>query len=172
VNECDFWGLTDNDEISSHLQSYFLIFRNRVIQSDCFAQFWKSVLPYKNKDQIIRSYEVGLTIWLQQNGFKWKALYPQCEIFERYVVNREKRSFLTKFLERLKGRGLPVILSGKNTTLYFPDFLIDSGMPFLKLSLLKSGNERIQPIFAYKLLQSSDLPKDALEELRASLKVQ
>jgi len=162
VDKCDFWGLTDNDEIAPHLSSYFLVFHKNVIQSECFARFWKSVLPYADKEQIIRSYEAGLTIWLQQNGFKWMALYPQCDVFKRYIESRKNRSIPSKILERFKRRGVPAQLPGRNTTLYFPDLLIQSGMPFLKAWLLK-----YQPDRAYKLLESSDLPKDALEELRA-----
>jgi rhamnosyltransferase len=160
ADKCDFWGLTDNDEIAPHLSSYFLVFHKNVIRSECFAVLWKSVLPYADKDQIIRSYEVGLTIWLEQNGFKWKALYNQSDVFKRYAERRKKRSFSSKVLERLKRRGVPAQLPGRNTTLYYPDILIQSGMPFLKASLLKD-----QPDRACILLQSSDLPKDALEEL-------
>ena len=31
VKECDFWGLTDNDEGGRHLQTYFMVFRRQVI---------------------------------------------------------------------------------------------------------------------------------------------
>ena len=161
VSQCDFWGLTDNDEITLHLQSYFLVFHKNVIRSECFARFWKSVLPYADKDQVIRSYEVGLTTWLEQNGFNWKALYHQYDLFKRYAESRKKRSFSSKVLDRLKRRGVPAQLPGRNTTLYYPDLLILSGMPFLKASLLKD-----QPDRAYKLLESSSLPEVALEELR------
>jgi lipopolysaccharide biosynthesis protein len=163
VNEHDFWGLTDNDEISRHLQTYFVVFHKNVIQSDFFMKFWESVLPYKDKDQIIRSYEVGLTVWLEQNGFKWNVLYPQCEVFKRYIVSRKNRSFPGNVLDCLKRRGVPAQLPGRNTILYFPDLLVQSGMPFLKTWLLT-----YQPDRAYKLLESSALPKDALAELRAA----
>ena len=167
VNQCDFWGLTDNDQIAPHLSSYFLVFKGCVIQSNCFAEFWKSVLPYSNtnKDQIIRSYEVGLTIWLEQNGFRWKPLYPQCEVFKRYIESRKNRSVSRKVIERLKRRGVPAQLPGRSTTWHYPDLLIQSGMPFLKTSVLKT-----QPDLACQLLQSSSLPKEALEELLADMR--
>jgi glycosyltransferase involved in cell wall biosynthesis len=157
LSECDFWGLTDNDEISPHLQSYFLVLHKNVIQSDCFAQFWKSLLAYTDKDQIIRSYEVGLTIWLKQNGFKCKCLYPQSEVFSRYRESIPQDDF--------EKNGLP----GKNTTLFFPDILISTGMPFLKLSLLKDGSPRVSPKQAWALLQSAGFPNDIIEDLRASI---
>ena len=157
LSECDFWGLTDNDEISPHLQSYFLILHKNVIQSDCFAQFWKSLLAYTDKDQIIRSYEIGLTIWLKQNGFTCKCLYPQSEVFSRYRESIPQDDF--------EKHGLP----GKNTTLFFPDILIGAGMPFLKLSLLKDGSPRVSAKQAWALLQSVGFPNDIIEDLRASI---
>ena len=162
--ECDFWGLTDNGyvnehvHVSNHLQSYFLVFKRAVMQSASFARFWKSVLPYTNKYQLILSYEVGLTIWLEQNGFKWKALFAQEEIVSKYL---KSRSLLKKVDGRIKGQRLP----GRDTTIHFPDFLISSGMPFLKCSLLREANERIAPATAYAMLRDADLPKAALEEL-------
>ena len=33
VKQCDFWGLTDNDEFGCHLQTYFMVFRRQVIQA-------------------------------------------------------------------------------------------------------------------------------------------
>jgi lipopolysaccharide biosynthesis protein len=166
VKACDFWGLTDNDEIRRHLQSFFLVFNKKVIRSDAFSQFWKSVLPYRDKDQVIRCYEVGLTIWLEENGFKWTALYPQGKVFESYLAKRKKRSFSTKVLDRLHNKGVPAKIPGRNTTLFFPDFLMASGMPFLKKSLLERSYERVQPEQTFKWLQTSEMPKDVLEELK------
>jgi lipopolysaccharide biosynthesis protein len=166
LKEYDFWGLTDNDEIWPHLQSFFLVFHSRVIRSNFFLQFWKSILPYQDKYQVIRSYEVGLTNWLEQNGFKWKALFPQRAVLDHYIAARKGRNLFKKVLDRLKNQGRPAQWQGGNTTLFYPDVLIASGMPFLKASLLTNAdNGRINPALAFKLLESSNLPKDALEEL-------
>jgi lipopolysaccharide biosynthesis protein len=158
LEQCDFWGLTDNTEISHHLQSYFLVFRRPVIQSDCFSRFWASVLPYRDKSQVIRSYEIGLTCWLEQNGFKWASVFPEQAIWRRHF---EERTLLTKVKDRIRNRRPP----GLNTTVRQPRILIEAGMPFLKAVLLKPGNDLLQPEVAYSLLRTSALPKEALEEL-------
>jgi lipopolysaccharide biosynthesis protein len=168
VGDSDFWGLTDNTDYAPHLQSYFLVFRRRVIESECFGQFWKSVLPYTDKDQVIRSYELGITLWLEQHGFRWKPLYPQREVFQRYFEARTFSNTLMKRLERLKGCLRNPILPGNNTTIYSADLLIASGFPFLKSALLKDGNEGMKPDCAYELLKSSDLPNGAFDELHQS----
>ena len=159
LGQCDFWGLTDNCGFSTHLQSYFLVFRRGLIQSECFSRFWASVLPYGEKDQVIRSYEVGLTRWFQQNGFKWAPAFPQQAIRRRYL---EGCTLVRRMQDRIRQRGLP----RWDTTLFYPRILIEAGMPFLKASLLKLGNPFLQPAVAYSLLEASILPKEALEELR------
>ena len=88
LSNCDFWGMTDNAIPAPHLQSYFLVFRRQVIQSLRFMEFWRSVLPYTDKVQLIWSYEVGLTRWLVESGFKWKAIYPQEIIWPQALKQR------------------------------------------------------------------------------------
>ncbi len=143
---CDFWGMTDNNELALHLQSYFIMLSEKVIQSEAFIAFWKSVLAYQSKDQIVMSYEVGLTAWLQQNGFSWRPLVYQKDVWESYVRSRD---FLRRTADRIiPGRGIPM----GNTSLLFPDLLLEMGVPFLKSSLLKHGSRRITTQYASELL--------------------
>ena len=129
--DCDFWGLTDSTEISYHLQSYFLVFRQSVIRSPCFVEFWRAVLPYREKLQIIRSYEAGLTCWFEEAGFKWKAIFPQAEIWPQF---KQGRGFVRGTLDFLLQRNQTPL----NTTLFAPDVLLQHGMPFVKASLLNN----------------------------------
>ena len=156
----DFWGLTDNDEIGRHLQSYFIVFKQNVIHSKPFTDFWRSVLPYKNKQQVIQSYEIGLTRWLEENGFKWKAIFPQGHIHSLFL---KRRKLAKKLADRIYNRDLP----GRNTTTLFPDLLLESGMPFLKAALLREAPMQADPKIAFQLLGSSGLPAEILEELKA-----
>lgn len=166
LNGCDFWGLTDNDELAPHLQSYFLVFTSKVIGSKCFAQFWRSILHFRDKDQVIRSYEVGLTRWLEQNGFRWSAVYPQSQIIQQFRADMNNRGFVKKLADRLKKvAGKRMKSPGRSTTLFYPDYLIRRGMPFLKYSLLHKGNVRIAPATAYKLLESSEISRELLRGL-------
>ena len=57
--------MTDSFEIRWHVQSYFLVIKRRALQSLAFSQFFNAVLPYRDKDQVIRSYELGLTRFLR-----------------------------------------------------------------------------------------------------------
>jgi rhamnosyltransferase len=159
LKECDFWGLTDNDELGLHLQSYFMVFRRQVILSACFMDFWRSVLPLKDKQQVIQNYEIGLTSRLEENGFKWKAVFAQERMWSLFL---SRRSFVKKIGDCYYNRGLP----GRNTTTLLPDLLLESGMPFLKAALLREAPCQVSPKIAFELLEASNLPVEILEELR------
>ena len=161
LSGCDFWGLTDNDEYGNHVQSYFLVLRRQVLEHPCFPQFWRSVLPYANRQMVIQCYEVGLTSWLQQHGFRWKVIFLQEDFVCQWLSARP-------VTEKLKDRIRPAQLP-KNTPMRLPDLLLEAGMPFLKAKLLKGGGisrQQIDPAFAMRLLEKSNLPSDLLEELR------
>lgn len=159
ASECDFWGMTDNDESRPHLQSYFMVFRRQALEHSCFQEFWRSVLPFNDKRQIIESYEVGLTRWLEEHGLKWNALFPQKYI---HAVFLHRLSFARKLKNRVRPVWLP-----PNTTIFLPDLLLEFGMPFLKVGLLKGDGELIvRPDIALRLLETSTLPKEILGELR------
>ena len=161
IQQCDFWGLTDNDEQGRHLQSYFLVFRKRVLHSPCFMDFWHSVLPYKDKQQIIQSYEVGLTMWLEENGFKWEAVISQSYLHSLY---RSRQSLVGRLINRIQHRRPP-----RNTSMLLPDLLMESEVPFLKVSLLhgRSGPTRVDTSIVLGWLESSDIPVEVLEEMRS-----
>jgi lipopolysaccharide biosynthesis protein len=161
LGDCDFWGLTDNDELNSHLQSYFLVFRKRILHSTRFADFWRSVLPYKDKQQVIFSYELGLSNWLEEGGFTRKVVFPQKDIVAIY---RQRRSLWRKYHDyylylTLRGRS-------RNTSVIFPDLLLERGMPFLKTALLRESPSFMKPPAAFSILEKSGLPASALAELR------
>lgn len=127
---CDFWGMTDSHECTWHLQSYFLMFKPPLVDSDAFRRFWGSVLPYRDKHQLIRSYELGLSTYLSEQGFKgaaYAAVDSWASVKLKARMARQRRM---------------------NPTLYFPLELLDRGMPFVKRSLFldPQSNKKIKPV--------------------------
>jgi lipopolysaccharide biosynthesis protein len=76
LEEAPVWGLTESWQTGYHLQSYFLAFGPRALQSEAWAQFWKRVRPAPSKHWVIRQYEVGLTQAMIRGGFDCKAVWP------------------------------------------------------------------------------------------------
>jgi len=69
----DVWGMSDNYEISYHLQSYFLLFNKQSIQSGIFNRFWRDVNLAATKDEVIHKYEIGLSKVFKNAGYKLGA---------------------------------------------------------------------------------------------------
>ena len=69
--KADFFGVvTNTDKYAAHLQSYFVVFRRKVIESDVFRNFMQSITKLPKKQEIIEKYEVGMTQTLLNAGFK------------------------------------------------------------------------------------------------------
>ncbi len=74
--ELDFWGDLQNIRFSPHLQSYFLVFRKRVIRSKAFASFLQNIHHQQHPSQYITEYEIKLTSYLASLGYKWDSYLP------------------------------------------------------------------------------------------------
>ena len=81
----DFWGnsANHNDKFDNikHVQSYFIVFKPQVFNSDVFKNFIKSMKAETNKDDIIKKYECGLTDTLSKNHFHWDVY---CKLSLKY----------------------------------------------------------------------------------------
>ena len=104
----DVVGLTDNRHHAWHLQSFFLAIKQPCLASDAFREFWKDVVNRASKEAVITAYELTLTARLVAAGFSAKALFPM----------QSRHAF-----------------EGNRTVLAWRK-LADSGLPFVKASLL------------------------------------
>ncbi len=75
TKECDAWGVTIGDGICQYLQSYFLVCRPRLLKSQQFVDFFKSITNLKNKMEYIVKYEVGFSKMLKNNNFIFDSYY-------------------------------------------------------------------------------------------------
>jgi rhamnosyltransferase len=136
--ECDAWGMTDNDQHEWHLQSYFVVLRRRVVTSPLVRAFFASVLPYRDKLQIIRSYEIGLSRLLIDHGFTLRALVPQAELPRLALPARVALVDFRAWL-RAAARRAGFSIRSVSTTRTHPLHLLRAGMPFVKVELLRDN---------------------------------
>jgi len=84
-SSADFWGISNHKSYSrniladgylipEHIQSYFLFFKNNVVVSEAFRNFWEKVEYLDDVLLVIKKYETQLTRILNQAGFKYRAL--------------------------------------------------------------------------------------------------
>lgn len=133
--ECDFWGLTEGLTPLRHLQSYFLVFRRRALRSAAFQSFWSSVLPYREKAQVVLSYEVGLSRFLIERGLRPGVLFPYESVMSEFYGR----------WPRLRGR--------PNQAYTFAAFLLQRGMPYVKIEALRGVAWHPRPLALHRLAE-------------------
>jgi lipopolysaccharide biosynthesis protein len=138
--DVDFWGMTENAAIKPHVQSYFLVFRRKALQCREFSAFWQSVLPYRDKYQTIRSYEVGLTTYLAEQGLRYATLIPN---------HLAKPRWSRKPLHDL--------------TLSRPLALLQASMPYVKISLLRDNPKGVNLKPVYRAIDDTGYDRSMIE---------
>lgn len=75
-SDCDFWGLSRHKQFtesgrcfSEHVQSYFVVARKRVINSDVFWNYWETFMNPKGIDDAIDQFEIEFSQTLLKAGF-------------------------------------------------------------------------------------------------------
>lgn len=77
--QCDFWGLNlVEDSFLTHLQSFFLVFKKRILQEDILKQFAKldfisQMLTTREITDIYAVFEVGLFRYLLEKGYLYDS---------------------------------------------------------------------------------------------------
>lgn len=133
----DFWGMTENHSIKWHIQSYFLCFKKSVLRSGQLERFFGSVLPYRDKQAIILSYELGLTAYMKDCGFRVGsfAALPRMQISPA-VRHR-------------------LLVKKRDPTVFHADTLLSNGVPFIKVSVFRDNPGRVPLAPLYRLLSQN-----------------
>ena len=84
----DFWGLTKSHRISTHIQSFFVVFRPWVVRSRTFREFWTSMSPVSDRMTVIHRYEVGFSQLLLAAGFTLGSYFEENELERRLARRR------------------------------------------------------------------------------------
>lgn len=112
-SEADMIGLTQNTWPRPHLQSFFLVFNQRLLRADFFQRVMANLLNLPSKKAAIDMYEIQLTQYIEEQGFRCHALFPnlaQCGDSPDDTIFRWAR-------------------------------LIESGFPFVKASVLRISHD-------------------------------
>lgn len=110
MKQLDFWGavLSNANENNkkgwyNHIQSYFIVFKPDVFNSQIFQNFVKSIKNEETKDDVILKYEMGMTHLLEINGFKYDSYSQVCKKVQsahacayRELIKQDKSPFLKR----------------------------------------------------------------------------
>jgi lipopolysaccharide biosynthesis protein len=109
-SKADVYGLTDTAQFGYHLQSYFLGFKNGVLEEQPLRRFWMGIRHERDKDKTIQRNEIGFSRLLRREGFISEAAFPYWR-----SVN-----------------------AGENPTIIGWKKLLELGFPFVKREIVRS----------------------------------
>ena len=107
-SDADVFGLTESYQIIHHPQSFFLMFREGVLEEEPWRRFFESVREQDDKVGVIQAYELGLSRHCAHEGYSWETFVSAYQT----------------------GAG------EENPTLHGWRGIMDAGAPFLKRNLL------------------------------------
>jgi Rhamnan synthesis protein F len=167
----DVWGPTESWQSRYHLQSYFLIFGRRALESAAWQHFWPDVLPAPSKYWVIRHYEVGLSQAMIRAGLHCRALWPYAQLVaavdpELLSENGEdaRRAVdpIVKERRRHAGviRGAAARRQPLNPTSDLWRQLLQDGFPFIKRELLRDNPSEVADVADWQEVVGSDVTMD------------
>ncbi len=131
--ELDFWGDLQNTRFSPHIQSYFYVFRKPILASKRLDTFLRNVKHQQELFLYILNYEVRLTQFLSDYGYKWDSYMPYKNL--SHLETTDKNSYPLTLIKDYKHQFL------KRRT--FTELLeIREDIPEL-LNYLKQNNPKI-----------------------------
>lgn len=124
---CDFWEITKNNfgyikqfkhyfVRRTHIQSYFIAFKNNIFTQEFFANFINSIKHEQEKRDIIINYEIGLSELLIKQGYRFAVLVNAYNRINnasvlkwRQLILRYKMPFFKCSLPRLANRNIMTV---------------------------------------------------------------
>lgn len=182
--DCDFWGInthreTDNywipgdkdSKMLEHLQSYWIVFRKKILRSYDFQNYWETLKPHRNFEEMVGFGETKLTAYFKQRGFKSscymdyekydclcnsnpcfltdiQVIKDRCPVIKRKYFYGYKRNLLRYGCD-YRPRLLLDYLKQRN--LYDTDFIIDDLLSTVPMSVINDT------VYMSYILSSSQL---------------
>jgi rhamnosyltransferase len=150
----DFWGMTISQELTPHVQSWFLVFERGALDSAALTEFWRTMTPISQRSQVILTYELGLSRTLLGAGLRGGSfLNPSREqitrAYRRYDTALRADPALAAWARQAGGaasegqwRQVRAQRPPWNPCLVFWDAALDGGLPFVKWELLRDDPYR------------------------------
>lgn len=138
-SQVDFWGMTNNraSELHpEHIQSYFVVYKQKVASSKAFRDYWTSVEDFSDVQDVIDSYETQTTAYFQKAGYHYGVVF---DTVGRTVQNQLPPDF----------------------SLYQPTDLLMAGVPLFKVKITEANNA-IAPYLLDYISRHSDYPIDLM----------
>ncbi|HEM3667656.1 TPA: alpha-L-Rha alpha-1,3-L-rhamnosyltransferase [Streptococcus suis] len=137
--EVDFWGMTNfraNKQFKEHIQSYYLSFSQRVVQSKAFQDFWINVQNFTDVQDVIDNYETQVTTNLIDAGYRYQTVFN--------TVDADTTGMLHP-----------------DFSYYNPTAILKNKVPFIKVKTI-DANQHITPYILQEIEDTTDYPVDLI----------
>ncbi len=155
LQEVDCWGLTDSFKQTYHIESFFWVVNQRLLQSKVYEDFWNQCQILNDKSQIIQKYEMGFAPLFSKHGFKCSAYIPLQKILQKIDLSYRKNS-----IENLEQK--------RSFNLFWDLIIKDFQAPFIKKKILIKSHAEYNPTtFGYKevFYQHTSYDIDLIEQV-------
>ncbi|HFR4577710.1 TPA: rhamnan synthesis F family protein, partial [Streptococcus suis] len=135
----DFWGMTNfrkTKQFNEHIQSYYLTFTQKVVQSEVFQSFWRGIQNFTNVQDVIDNYETNVTSTLVDAGFEYQVVFNTVE-------------------EDTTGMLHP------DFSYYNPTAILSHQVPFIKIKTI-DANQHIAPYILQAIENGTNYPVDLI----------
>lgn len=135
----DFWGLTNHratKTFKEHIQSYFISFKQPVLQSQEFQEFWQGVEEFTDVQDVINHYETQVTTTLLEAGFTYQTVFD--------TVTADTTGMLHA-----------------DFSYYNPTAILAQRVPFIKVKTI-DANQSISPYLLNVIAEQTDYPVDLI----------
>ena len=143
----DFWGITNNRShkvkpwenreaivLPDHIQSYFVNYKQKIVKSEAFENFWANIEVLDDVVEVIVKYETAMTKYFEDAGFK-----------SGVVFDTRKEEWSGMLVHDFSVFNLPELLKRH--------------IPFLKIKAFSYGAENIYtPLVIERLKQETSFP--------------
>ena len=92
----DAFGITVSPQYVTHLQSYFMSFRQPLVSQAYFRAFWEAMPSLDDRERVIDEYELGLARLLGDMGAGLGAFFVPSAAERRLGSSRSLRTFATR----------------------------------------------------------------------------
>ncbi len=120
--DADYWGIIrapqgifdDGYRYNTHIQSYFLTFRTKILNSNCFKEFWETLEYPKTLYDAVLKFEIGCNKYFKEHGFKEISLTDQFQ--SNCLFDNNEIPYMNYSLELIRDLKIPIL---KRRSLYF-----------------------------------------------------
>ena len=129
--ELDFWGITKHGEYNNpdgltkdgifpeHIQSYFLVFRNKMIKSPEFKNYWDNLRKFRTWNETVSFFESQLTKTFAALRYKWDVYVNSDKEFSEF----NNTSLILQMIYELVSEYKCPVIKRKSFTLEYGNFL-------------------------------------------------